>query len=50
MEYMGYGKLITLVDSEGRGIIQYLDEDDNLSALDFRFHKKDSKSELEVIY
>jgi hypothetical protein len=50
LQFYGYGKLVTLLDMKGRGVIQYIDKSENLSALDFRIHRKKLGDKLEVIY
>lgn len=50
IQFYGYGKLVTLLDMKGRGVIQYIDKSENLSALDFRIHRKKLGDKLEVIY
>ena len=48
-----YGKLVSFVDKDGRDIIQYFYEDDQvkrLSLMNFRIHRKKVGNKLEVIF
>lgn len=49
LHFEGNGSLVNLLDNKCRGIIQYKDNNGNLSALDFRFCKKTKSDNLKII-
>ena len=53
IRFEAYGKLVSFVDKDGRDIIQYFYEDDQvkrLSLMNFRIHRKKVGNKLEVIF
>ncbi len=53
LRFEAYGNLVSLVDKDGRDIIQYLFENEEvkrLTMMNFRMHRKNIGDKLEVIY